>query len=43
MILDKSEMTEEDVKLQFITPAILTKWDSGHVTMESKNSEAQYE
>jgi type I restriction enzyme R subunit len=43
MILDKSEMTEEDVKLQFITPAILAKWDSGHVTMESKNSEAQYE
>jgi hypothetical protein len=25
MILDKSEMTEEDVKLQFITPAILAK------------------
>ena len=36
MILDKSEMTEEDVKLQFITPAILAKWDSGHVTMETK-------
>ena len=25
MILDKLEMTEEDVKLQFITPAILAK------------------
>ena len=25
MILDKSEMTEEDIKLQFITPAILAK------------------
>ena len=25
MILDKSDMTEEDVKLQFITPAILVK------------------
>ena len=36
MVLDKSEMTEEDVKLQFITPAILAKWDSGHVTMETK-------
>jgi type I restriction enzyme R subunit len=36
MILDKSEMTEEDVKLQFITPAILAKWNSGHVTMETK-------
>ena len=43
MILDKSDMTEEDVKLQYITPAILAKWDSGHVTMETKNSEAQYE
>jgi type I restriction enzyme R subunit len=43
MILDKSEMTEEDVKLQFITLAILAKWDCGHVTMETKNSEAQYE
>ena len=36
MVLDKSEMTEEDVKLQFITPAILAKWNSGHVTMETK-------
>ena len=25
MVLDKSEMTEEDVKLQFRTPAILAK------------------
>ncbi|WP_407450553.1 EcoAI/FtnUII family type I restriction enzme subunit R [Fibrobacter sp.] len=36
MILDKSDMTEEDVKLQYITPAILAKWDCGHVTMETK-------
>lgn len=36
MVLDKSDMTEEDVKLQYITPAILAKWDSGHVTMETK-------
>ena len=43
MVLDKSDMTEEDVKLQYITPAILAKWDCGHVTMETKNSEAQYE
>ena len=26
MILDKKQMTEEDVKLQYITPAILSKW-----------------
>ena len=43
MVLDKSDMTEEDVKLQYITPAILAKWDSGHVTMETKNTESQYE
>lgn len=43
MVLDKSDMTEEDVKLQYITPAILAKWDCGHVTMETKNLEAQYE
>lgn len=43
MVLDKPDMTEEDVKLQYITPAILAKWNSGHVTMETKNSEAQYE
>jgi type I restriction enzyme R subunit len=43
MVLDKPDMTEEDVKLQYITPAILAKWDCGHVTIETKNSEAQYE
>ena len=26
-LMKKSEMTEEDVKLQFITPAIICKWD----------------
>ena len=36
MVLDKPDMTEEDVKLQYITPAILAKWDCGHVTMETK-------
>ena len=36
MVLEKSDMTEEDVKLQYITPAILAKWDCGHVTMETK-------
>ena len=43
MVLDKSDMTEEDVKLQYITLAILAKWDCGHVTMETKNSEARSE
>ncbi len=38
MILDKSEMTEEDVKLQFITPTILAKWNIGHITMETNTT-----
>ncbi|WP_086246463.1 EcoAI/FtnUII family type I restriction enzme subunit R [Campylobacter vicugnae] len=34
-ILTKSEMTEEDVKLQYITPALLAKWDIKKITMET--------
>ncbi|WP_293651422.1 EcoAI/FtnUII family type I restriction enzme subunit R [uncultured Campylobacter sp.] len=34
-ILPKSEMTEEDIKLQYITPALLTKWDIKKITMET--------
>ncbi|NLE89976.1 MAG: DEAD/DEAH box helicase family protein, partial [Dehalococcoidales bacterium] len=29
-------MTEEDIKLQFITPAIAAKWNITHITMETK-------
>ena len=35
MILDKSQMTEEDIKLNFITPAILSHWQN-KVTMETR-------
>lgn len=28
-------MTEEDIKLQFITPVIVSKWDQGKITMET--------
>lgn len=35
-ILNKKQMTEEDIKLQYITPAITAKWDAGHITMETK-------
>ena len=35
-MLPKSQMTEEDIKLQFITPAIAAKWDIHKVTMETK-------
>lgn len=36
MILDKKSMTEEDIKLQYITPAIVSKWNQSHITMETK-------
>ena len=34
--LNKKEMTEEDIKLQFITPAIQQKWGLNCITMETK-------
>jgi type I restriction enzyme R subunit len=35
-ILSKKEMSEEDIILQYITPAILAKWDKNKITMETK-------
>ena len=35
-IFTKKEMSEEDIKLQYITPAILAKWDKSRITMETK-------
>lgn len=35
MILSKKQMMEEDIKLQFITPAIVSKWDQSKITMET--------
>ena len=35
-IISKRNMTEEDIKLQFITPAITSKWDIGKITMETQ-------
>ena len=34
-ILPKSKMTEEDIKLRYITPALLAKWDINKITMET--------
>ncbi len=34
-IFDISQMTEEDIKLQFITPALTAKWDIKKITMET--------
>ncbi len=35
-ILPKSQMTEEDIKLQYITPAITSKWNIQKITMETQ-------
>ena len=32
----KHKMTEEDIKLQYITPAITAKWSLGSITMETQ-------
>ena len=34
-ILGKKQMSEEDIKLNYITPVILDGW-KGHITMETK-------
>ncbi len=36
MILNKKQMTEEDIKLHYITPAIQAKWGLDRITMETK-------
>ena len=35
-VLTKKQMTEEDIKLQYITPAIISKWDVRKITMETQ-------
>ncbi len=35
MLISKKQMSEEDIKLNFITPAIQGKWNN-HITMETK-------
>ena len=35
-VLNKKQMTEEDIKLHYITPAITARWDKDYVTMETK-------
>ena len=41
MILDKKQMTEEDIKLQYITPAIQSRWGLDRITMETKITDGQ--
>lgn len=35
-VLPKKQMSEEDIKLQYITPAITLKWDIKKITMETQ-------
>lgn len=35
-MIPKHLMSEEDIKLQFITPAITDKWDISKITMETQ-------
>ena len=36
MVLNKKQMTEEDIKTQYITPAITAKWNIQKLTMETQ-------
>lgn len=40
-ILSKKEMTEEDIKLQYITPAVTAKWSREKITMETPITDGQ--
>lgn len=35
-VLSKKQMSEEDIKLQYVTPAITDKWAREKITMETK-------
>ncbi|MBD5150283.1 MAG: DEAD/DEAH box helicase family protein [Oscillibacter sp.] len=40
-VLPKKQMTEEDIKLQYITPAVTSKWSIGKITMETQITDGQ--
>lgn len=40
--LSKKNMTEEDIKLRYITPAITAKWNVENITMETQITDGQY-
>ena len=41
-LLSKKDMTEEDIKLRYITPAITAKWNVENITMETQITDGQY-
>lgn len=40
-VLSKKQMTEEDIKLQYITPALTAKWSREKITMETPITDGQ--
>ncbi len=40
-VITKKQMSEEDIKFQFITPAITANWKKQHITMETKITEGR--
>lgn len=40
VVLSKSQMSEEDIKFHYITPAITAKWNNQHITLETKITDA---
>ena len=43
MVLEKMQMSEEDIKLQYITPAITSRWNIQKITMETKITDGRSE
>ena len=41
-IFSKKEMSEEDIKLHFITPAIISKWSKDKLRMEAKITDGRF-
>ena len=41
-LLSKKNITEEDIKLRYITPAITAKWNVENITMETQITDGQY-
>lgn len=40
-VLQKKDMSEEDIKFRYITPAVTAKWDAGKITMETPITDGQ--
>ena len=43
MVLEKMQMSEEDIKLQYITPVNTSRWNIQKITMETKITDGRSE